>query len=343
MTGFKLAVAVMAAMMVAVVLSASAGAVDDNPDPNPPPTKAMPNLQVTAGSVVALGASEWEIRYTVANKGTAAAPAFHTLVTNNGGGVIRDAAYGSLAAGASRSDTIHIARAGCYVAVRILADSTGAVAESRETDNQRVAVGLTFPTCPTQPRYKVKAVSFHAVDESGWDWTGSDEIYPVFSAVGPDGSQHTTRSHVFGDIDTGDTGYFNADEGCLYISCSGGAAPYGMGFSIQLRENDLGEIPRILADTAEGFRKIGGLVDEYTAQHWAATAFVDMGNCVGTILNQLWADDLIGSQTYSYSSEYLASKLPAVGGTFTDTRTYSGASTSGGAVYTMDVAVTRVS
>jgi hypothetical protein len=39
-----------------------------------------------------------------------------------------------------------------------------------------------------------------------------------------------------------------------------------------------------------------------------------------------WADDLIGSQTtYYYDPAYLAGKLPAAGGTFNDTRTYSAA------------------
>jgi hypothetical protein len=259
-------------------------------------------------------------------------------VQQNGAGLIKDTLRSSLAVGASRSETIYVNRTSCYLAVRFVADSTGAVAESKETDNSRVAVGLTSPACSTQPRYKVKAVSFHADDESGWDITGSDEPYAIFSGVGLDGTQHTTRSHVFGDIDTGDTGFFTATEGCLYLSCSGGAAPFGMGLSIQLWENDLGEIPQILSETALAFQKTGGLIDEYTAQQWAATAFVKIGDGLNYILGQIWADDLIGSQTYSYSPVYLASRLPTLGGTFNDTRVYS----DGDADYTLTVAVTRV-
>ena len=48
-------------------------------------------------------------------------------------------------------------------------------------------------------------------------------------------------------------------------------------------------------------------------------------------------DDLIGSQTYAYDPTYLASRLPAAGSSFTDTRTYSG----GGGEYTMTVLVSR--
>jgi hypothetical protein len=337
MTSLKQAVTLLAALAAALVVTASAGAIDGDPDPEPPPTLAKPNLVISAGSVVPYGASQWAINYTVANRGTADAKTFHTAVQQNGTTLLKDTLRYSLAAGASRSETIYVNRNDCYIAVRFFADSTGLVSESKETDNQRWVTGLTSPTCPTQPRYKVKAVSFHAVDESGIDWTGSDEPFGVFSGAGPTGQTVTTKSHVFGDIDTGDTGYFGAAEGCMYISCVGGAAPFGMGFSIQLWEHDLGEIPQILTETALAFQKAGGLIDEYTAQTWLAKALTCVGDGLNWVLAQIWADDLIGSNTYTYTPAYLASRLPAAGGSFDDTRYY----TDGDAVYTLTVQVTR--
>jgi hypothetical protein len=31
------------------------------------------------------------------------------------------------------------------------------------------------------PQFTAEAVSFRAIDESGYDWAGSDEVYAVFS------------------------------------------------------------------------------------------------------------------------------------------------------------------
>jgi hypothetical protein len=44
------------------------------------------------------------------------------------------------------------------------------------------------------------------------------------------------------------------------------------------------------------------------------------------------------AETWTFSPAYLASRAPAVGGSFNDTRTYS----NGDASYTMTVVVTRV-
>jgi hypothetical protein len=291
MTGPKHALALFSALAVALALAATAGAADGDPIDDPV-IKEQPNLAIWSTSVVPSGTSEWEIRYTVANRGGLATPSFRVAVQQNGSTFIKDAYHSSLAPGASRSGTIHISRAGCYIPVRLLADSTQLVAESNEYDNGRWTVGLTSASCPSQPRYRVNAVKFTAVDESGIDWTGSDEPYFKFKSIGADGAQHSWQSRVFGNIDTGDTVRFDGTEGCLYrllVICSGDAAPYGIGFSILALEDDFG------------------------------------------------AEDLIGSQTYSYDPALLASKL-AVAATFEDVRTYS----DGDAVYAVTVLVTRV-
>ena len=53
---------------------------------------------------------------------------------------------------------------------------------------------------------------------------------------------------------------FNAGEGCKYISCSGGAAPVGMGFSVDLWEQDLGQSQQMLANIAYAFHGLGGII-----------------------------------------------------------------------------------
>jgi CARDB len=334
------ALAVLATIAAALVLASGASAADDNPDPDPPPATAKPNLVVSSASVVPYGTSEWEVRYTVRNVGATTAPAFHVAVQRNGVTEIKDTAHASLAPGASRSEVIHSLRPNCYLPIRVVADSTRVVTELQEWDNERWAVGIDSPTCQTQPSYRVKAVSFHAVDESGFDLGGSDEPYWVFNSVGLDGTQLSTVTRVFEGMDTGDTASFTASEGCLYRSCGGGPAPFGMGFSIQLWEHDLGEIPATFSAIADFFHEVGGIIDQWGAAPWAATAFTKVGDGLDWILRWAWADDLIGSQTYAYDPAYLAGRLPAVGGSFTDTRTYTGGD---GGTYTLSINVSRTS
>ena len=114
MTGPKHAIALFSALAVALALAATAGAADGAPTDDPV-IKEQPNLAISSASVVPYGTSEWEIRYTVANRGGLATPSFRVAVQQNGSTFIKDAYHSSLAPGASRSGTIHISRAGCYI------------------------------------------------------------------------------------------------------------------------------------------------------------------------------------------------------------------------------------
>lgn len=333
--------ALVAMLAVSLVYAAAASAADNDPDGDPPPSVARPNLVFSAASVAPFGTSQWEIRYTVANRGTAKALPFHVSVQENGGGLIKDTANLALDAGGSRSEVVHVARTGCYFAVRFVADSTRAVIESSEIDNQRVALVLTSPACSQQPKYKVKAVSFHVIDESGIDLAGSDEPYWIFNSVGANGTAHTTRSHVFGNIDTGDTASFGLTEGCIYVSCSGAAAPFGIGISNQLWEQDNGDAAEVLRDVSDGFETVGPLTSLVAAPTWVGAALPIMGGVLDLIAD-LAEDDLLGSQTYAYSPLFLATKAPAVGSRFTDVRRYEGASAILGGVYDLTTVVTRV-
>jgi CARDB len=329
--------------LAALCLASAASALPIDPGDGgepPPPPPPKPNLVFSAGSVThGTVVNDWIISYTVANTGNAPAGAFRVSVGQDGAGLVKETAHASLAAGAFRSETIHLLRTSCYIAVRFTADSGRVVAESKETDNVRSAVDLTSPTCPTQPKYTVKAISFHANDETGWDWTGSDEPYWIFNGVGEDGTQHSTASHVFGDIDTGDTASFGPTEGCMYLSCAGGAAPFGMGFSVQAWESEEADVPKTLAASDDFFRTLGGVFDYYGNPLWLGDAFQKVADAISWITSNIWADDLVGTQTWTYSPTYLASRLPAVGGSFLDTRTYNNGD---GGEYTMTTQVTRV-
>jgi hypothetical protein len=334
-------VALLGIVAASLVCAGVASAVDNDPDKDPPPSAGAPNLLFTANSVEPFGTSQWEIRYTVTNRGITATPAFHVAVRENGGGLIKDTAQASLAPGFSRSEVIHVARTGCYFAVRFVADSTRVVKESSELDNERVVTAMTSPLCSQLPKYKVRAVSFRAIDESGPDSPGANEPYWIISRVGKPGTARTVASHVFGSIDTGDSASFGVTEGCMYLSCTGGAAPFGMGFSIQLWEQDNNDLAKVLQEISEQFPKTGALSSTVSAPTWAGTALPIVGGILD-VLADLAKDDLLGSQTYAYSPDFLAAKLPTVGSIFTDTRRYEGASVILGGVYELTTTVTRV-
>ncbi|MAD16282.1 MAG: hypothetical protein CL579_09425 [Alteromonadaceae bacterium] len=61
-----------------------------------------------------------------------------------------------------------------------------------------------------QPMFKVEAIGFTAVDETGWDWAGSDEIYAVWH------SNVIVSTLIQGDVDSGDSFDFHSLQSCIY-------------------------------------------------------------------------------------------------------------------------------
>jgi hypothetical protein len=97
----------------------------------------------------------------------------------------------------------------------------------------------------TRPRFQVRLVSFHANNETGPDWPGSDEIFAVYETNG----YHAATS-TYGDIDTGDTQRINPRNNCVYPAvdpdrqrnaqwrCDRNGAPGAIDFSLKLYETD---------------------------------------------------------------------------------------------------------
>lgn len=63
----------------------------------------------------------------------------------------------------------------------------------------------------TRARYVIEAVNFKALDETGIDIFGSDEIVARFSAYG-----RSTFSGIYGGVDTGETHQFRSGQQCIY-------------------------------------------------------------------------------------------------------------------------------
>lgn len=302
------------------------------PGGDPVEVPDRPDLKISALTVTP-AASAWSVSYTVANTGLVSAGA-STLGFGGGPGVAPAVAIPSLAAGATRSGTVQFPRADCYVFVNGTADAGRVVTEASETNNARTAVGVV-PGCP--PRYKVSAAQFKAIDESGADWTGSDEAYWVFSSVSTTGTAATRATQVYGSMDTGDTQSFGLADQCVWgCGQSGAPAPFGIGLSVQLWEQDLGDIDQIWHDTADFFQEAGPVLEDIPIADWVGKASTAVGKGLNFILN--WAeDDLLGTNTYAFSAEGLASALPNRG-SFVDTRIYE----NGDAKYSLTMYVSRV-
>jgi hypothetical protein len=221
-----------------------------------------------------------------------------------------------------------------------------------------VGVSVLAPAAhAATPQYKVEALSFRAADESGTDkycipWVGcvdpSDEPYWIYSSVGADSTATSRKSHVFSDVDTGETRTFSTSERCMFGNlsngvCYGKSAPAGIGLSVQLWEEDDGDASANLAKTAEYFKKAGDLADYAPDPYkWVLKAAGYVGDACNIISGWL-KDDLLGTRTLEYTASSLASLLPYAGRSFTTTKWFGGLSSSNGADYYLTYRVTRVS
>lgn len=144
---------------------------------------------------------------------------------------------------------------------------------------------ITFTT----PQFVVQALWFKANDETGWYWTGSDEVYAVFSDMDPTHTDRTTSE--YDDVDEGDTVNFKATDSCMapQPNCDRGMADLNVRFSFWE------------ADWAAplGFSYCNK--PDSPGIRWR----LQFGICID--------DDFIGSGEIIYSRADLVAMLPAVG------------------------------
>jgi hypothetical protein len=162
------------------------------------------------------------------------------------------------------------------------------------------------------PRYRVEAEWFKTIDESGYDWAGSDEPYFIMSSVGVRGTNATKRTSVFGDVDSGERrSLSSADRPVFPLECSG-EAPDGIGISVQMWEEDNGDAAEVLAKSAEYFEYAKDISAWGGAPSWVSKALGYMGEACS------WAsewqnDDLLGTQTFTVLKTDLSRNLTYVG------------------------------
>jgi hypothetical protein len=152
----------------------------------------------------------------------------------------------------------------------------------RRGDDGRV-ITVTFP------QFVVHAVGFRAVDETGWDWAGSDEVHWVFADWNPFDERATT---VYGDIDTGDTRTFRSIDRCIapLPDCSRGVSRVHFAVAAWEKDPDVG---------------LAGLFGLKKPRRANSHDFYETGISSG--------DDLIGRAEVGFSQQTLLGTLPNVG------------------------------
>jgi hypothetical protein len=146
------------------------------------------------------------------------------------------------------------------------------------------------PTLPGKvPSFKVEAVGFKALDETGYDWPGSDEIRVGFVTPFED-----ITSREFGDVDAGETRTFNDDESCIIPV--GAATGRQLGRLVGPPSNwfcaDLGRPGPLSFEVVMGEQDI------------SLFGFDNPPTVLGP------ADDLIGRKTLTFTPEELLAAMP---------------------------------
>ena len=169
--------------------------------------------------------------------------------------------------------------AGAGLLMMLLA-ADGATQPVRHEEGQVVTI--------TVPQFVVQAISFTALDETGWDWTGSDEVHAVFVDLA---SGREVTSPIFEDVNAGETISFGDGGLCIapQPGCSPGASR--LYFAVALWEKDF-SVPEWIT----------GCYPTIIGRH----PLYDGGICPG--------DDLIGRFELSFSRIELLGEMPEVGG-----------------------------
>lgn len=170
-------------------------------------------------------------------------------------------------------------------------------------------LAATLPPRPSigEPRFVLNAVQFRAVDESGMDWPGSDEVFAVWDTP----SDPMAASVEFTNVDAGETRTFAARESCIT--------------PIQATRN-LGGASSGLLMAAEGdqwaCRIVGRAAPieftvwlfEHDEDWWLANCFSPL-----TPTPEECEDDLIGEESINLTHADLLAVLPQVGSTYEET------------------------
>lgn len=187
-------------------------------------------------------------------------------------------------------------------------------------------------------RYKIEAISFKALDETGFDWFGSDDVM-----VETTDAKGWTVSNEIRGIDSGDTHNFDPAKSCIVAVrpgtvvlgvssvCETVGEPAPLGFQVELWEQDSIGSPTGFCIEPLGPPNPGRHVGPYRAHCPNGNPF----------------SDFIGRAQIDYPTQDLEAALPKVGDEVVESITLDAcpdlAACAGFPVYTFTWRVTRLS
>ena len=148
--------------------------------------------------------------------------------------------------------------------------------------------------------YKIEAVNFKCLDETGYDWLGSDEI-----RIGINSSFANIISREFGDVDTNETRSFNPEESCI----------------LPIGEKSGDVLGSLLAPDIRWSCGTSGVPGPFSFEVTMAEVDIDFFGFQQPPPVDGGANDLIGRMTVSFTAEELPVAMPAVGDTVEETIT----------------------
>lgn len=95
-------------------------------------------------------------------------------------------------------------------ALAALAAVTAALLAAAASAAAQVPPG-SGPLPPGEPLYTFEIYDFKAVDESGYDWAGSDEVFVIADST----RGYRVRTSTYGDVDSGESRRIAVGERCL--------------------------------------------------------------------------------------------------------------------------------
>src|SRR6266536_763538 len=166
-----------------------------------------------------------------------------------------------------------------------------------------MSVALAPNTTPTNPKYTIKATQFRCNGETGNHFFGSDEPYWIFGSLGL-GTAITTRSPVFGDVDSGETRDFAAEDGCIWgQNCAAQSFPEGeIGTLISLWEHDNGDPAKVQAAVKGAFAAAALILSTTGAGTSVAALVAGAGAAVHWLVG-FTDDDHIADQTFVFTRQ----------------------------------------
>jgi len=191
-------------------------------------------------------------------------------------------------------------------------------------------------------RYTIKATKFRCNDRAGDSIFGpSNEAYWIFGAVGdsaPDKAR-TTRSQVFGDVDSGESRTFAAQDGIVW-GPSGVAQelPDGeVGVLIQLWEHDEGDPKRAQDVVKAAFATAAGILAATGVAAWVGAVVAGVGAVIHLLLGFM-DDDHIADQVFAITRKTIEDQIKKAGQSFEVVKRFD----DGDADYSLTVKVSRV-